>query len=59
MLTSLCTCEESAFADQLFDPCQLQQWECDEADHSRRRYAPRLFTSGQTSAIALMLRGFV
>jgi hypothetical protein len=35
MLTSLCT------ADRFdHDPCRLQQWECDEADHSR--YDPRV-----------------
>src|SRR5215813_12968171 len=44
MLTSLCTCEGRPFADRRsdHDPSRLQQCECDEADHSRRRYEPRV-----------------
>jgi len=49
---------KSAFADQLFDhdPCWLQQWECDEADHSRRRYEPRAIHVPRPDAAGVRLR---
>src|SRR5262245_27749641 len=51
-------CAIAHIADELFDhhPCQLQQWECDEANHGRRRHESfALLTSISSSCASRLL----
>ena len=58
MRTSIGCSRDCAYSGELFDhhPCRLQQWECDEADHSRRRYEPRAIHVPRPDAAGVRLR---
>ena len=59
MLTFLCTCEGKAHSRTSYltmTHVGCQQWECDEADHSRRRYEPRAIHVPRPDAAGVRLR---